>query len=70
MFCDDNGGVNTPHAEDRTGLSISETILFQTLNIVKVVKESTWRDGGLSFHAVLIVWFIIWSATGNMSLYV
>ena len=47
-------------------------ILFQTSNIVKVVKESrtqTWRDEGegLSFHAVLIVWFI-WSATGNMSL--
>ena len=57
-------------SQHRTGRRISETILFQTSNIVKVVKESriqTWRGGGLSFHAVLIVWFI-WSATGNMSL--
>ena len=54
-------------SQHRTGRRISETILFQTSNIVKVVKESrtqVWRDEGL---AVLIVWFI-WSATGNMSL--
>ena len=51
-------------SQHRTGGRITETILFQTSNIVKFVKESrtqTWRDGGL---AVLIVWFI-WSATSE-----
>ena len=60
MFCDDNEGVNTPNAEDRPGLSTQDWAKNIRNHIFPNFKHSeTWSEEGLSFYAVLIVWFMV-----------
>ena len=60
MFCDDNEGVNTPNAEDRPGLSTQDWAKNIRNHTFPNFKHSeTWSEEGLSFYAVLIVWFMV-----------